>query len=295
MNLDWNVVWIHGAPDCALSTDPPIQVHGLSDDTFIMRQSKCSEPGTPDQPGPSFEAPFIYLLIGRSSALLLDTGASESPAIFPLASTVSLLLSNHAAAHGLPPVKLWVAHSHGHHDHSAGDGQFAGRPNTVVVRPGFEPLLKAFGVAASPNGTAALDLGGRVIDVLPIPGHHDTHIALYDRNTQILLTGDTVYPGLLVVNNWQAYRKSISTLTSFAEANPVSFVLGGHVEMTDRPGEWFGLGAHFQPGEHRLQLSHSHLKELDADLHAIGSTPRTSRHADFIIYAAGLPLPSLTP
>lgn len=294
MDCNLNVIWIHGAPDCALCDDPPIQVHGVNADTFIMRQSKCSEPGTSDLPGPSFEAPFMYLLIGRSRALLLDTGASESPTVFPLASMVTSLLSKHAAAQGRQPVPLLVAHSHGHQDHLAGDGQFAGMPHVVVIKPGFEPLIEAFGVDATPTGTAAFDLGDRVIDVMQIPGHHDTHIALYDRNTHILLTGDTLYPGLLVISNWDAYTKSISTLTSFAEVHPVSFILGAHVEMTDRPGKWFGLGALFQPGEHLLQLSHAHLKELDAGLQAMGSTPRASRHADFIIYPAGSPLPSLS-
>jgi hydroxyacylglutathione hydrolase len=56
-----NVVWIHGSPHCATATDPPIQVHTFDDTTFILRQSKCSEPGTAAQPAPSFEAPFLYL------------------------------------------------------------------------------------------------------------------------------------------------------------------------------------------------------------------------------------------
>ena len=28
-----NVTWIHGAPDCAQSSDPPIQVHRYDEDT----------------------------------------------------------------------------------------------------------------------------------------------------------------------------------------------------------------------------------------------------------------------
>lgn len=57
-----SVTWIQGATDCSQSTDPPIQVHRFDDDTFILQQSKCSEPGTTRQSGPSFEAPFMYLL-----------------------------------------------------------------------------------------------------------------------------------------------------------------------------------------------------------------------------------------
>jgi len=32
------------------------------------------------------------------------------------------------------------------------------------------------------------------MDIVPIPGHTDDSIALYDHRTGILLTGDTVYP-----------------------------------------------------------------------------------------------------
>src|SRR3954452_14257223 len=101
---DLNVTWIHGAANCAHATDPPIQVHRFDADTFILRQSKCSEPGTAAQVGPSFEAPFLYLLVGTSRALLLDSGASHSPILFPLAATVKELLRDHATALGRPVV-----------------------------------------------------------------------------------------------------------------------------------------------------------------------------------------------
>src|SRR5215467_5411876 len=135
MSGDLSVVWIHGARNCATTTDPPIQVHRFNADTFILRQSKCSEPGTPASPGPSFEAPFLYLLFGTTRALLLDTGASRSPARFPVAATVGKLMTDHAAAAGKPVVPLLIAHSHSHGDHVAGDAQFAGRPNTTIVSP----------------------------------------------------------------------------------------------------------------------------------------------------------------
>jgi hypothetical protein len=81
-------IWIHGATECSQSTDPQIHVHQYDDDTFILRQSKCSDPGTPQERWPSFEAPFIYLLIGTNRALLVDSGASPSPDLFPIGETV---------------------------------------------------------------------------------------------------------------------------------------------------------------------------------------------------------------
>ena len=40
-----------------------------------------------------------------------------------------------------------------------------------------------------------IDLGDRIIDVIPIPGHDVLSLAYYDRQTGILLTGDGLYPG----------------------------------------------------------------------------------------------------
>jgi hydroxyacylglutathione hydrolase len=290
-----NVTWIHGSPDCSRNTDPPIQAQRFDRDTIILRQNKCSEPGTAAQPGSSFEGPFMYLLIGAKRALLLDTGASRSPALFPLAPTVDRLLREHAAATGGPTVPLLIAHSHSHGDHLAGDDQFRGRPHTTIVPPELESVKAFFGLPDWPEGKATVDLGSRVIDVIPTPGHEDSHVALYDRKTKILLTGDTLYPGLLVIEDWPAYARSVARLKTFVTANPVSFILGSHVEMTSQPGVWFGLPAFFQPGEHVLQLEGRHLLELHEALRAIGTRPRTERHADFIIYPAGEALPPLRP
>jgi glyoxylase-like metal-dependent hydrolase (beta-lactamase superfamily II) len=290
-----SLTWIHGSPDCALNTDPPIQVHHFNQDTMILRQSKCSESGLVEQPGPSFEAPFMYLLIGTARALLLDTGASHSETIFPLASTVTTLLNNHAEALRKPAVTLLIAHSHSHGDHVAGDGQFHARPDTTVVQPGLSNVKGFFGLPNWPEGRALIDLGDRTLDVIPIPGHEDSHIALYDRATKLLLTGDSLYPGLLVIDDWPEYVRSIARLRAFALTNPVSFILGAHIEMTNKPGRWFGLPTFFQPNEHVLQLEQRHLFELHDALDAIGSQPRTDRHADFIIYPSGQPFPPLIP
>src|SRR5215475_7755934 len=59
------VQWNYGAEDCEASPQPPLQVHAYEPQTFILRQNPCA----------SFEANFIYLLIGSDKALLIDTGA----------------------------------------------------------------------------------------------------------------------------------------------------------------------------------------------------------------------------
>jgi glyoxylase-like metal-dependent hydrolase (beta-lactamase superfamily II) len=266
------VTWIHGAANCAASTDPPLQVHPFNADTFILRQSKCV----------TFEAPFLYLLVGSSRALLVDTGTAASPARCPIRATVDGIVG------GRP---LVVVHSHSHGDHVAGDPQFVGRPNTRIVPVGLDAVKSFFRLPSWPNGTGTIDLGGRIVDVIPAPGHEASHVALYDRRERILLAGDTVYPGLLVINQFAAYRRTIARLKAFSDANPVALVLGAHVEMTSTPRRWFGLGATHQPNEHPLQLAASHLAEIDTAIRAMGSAPRVDRRAEFILFPAGSPMP----
>jgi glyoxylase-like metal-dependent hydrolase (beta-lactamase superfamily II) len=62
-----------------------------------------------------------------------------------------------------------------------------------------------FGFAGEPDSVAEVDLGGRVLDCLATPGHHQAAVTYYDRYSGILLTGDTVHPGRLYVFDWTAF------------------------------------------------------------------------------------------
>jgi glyoxylase-like metal-dependent hydrolase (beta-lactamase superfamily II) len=124
-----------------------------------------------------------------------------------------------------------------------------------------------------------------VLDVLAIPGHQAEHIAIYDRRTGLLLTGDSLYPGLLFISDWPTYRASISRLAAFAASRRISHVLGAHVEMTSTPKLSYPYGTTYQPSEHVLELSGAHLAELDAALTALGPNPPAGdvAHDDFVI------------
>lgn len=278
-----DVQWIHGSPNCSTNTDPPIQVHRYDEDSFIMRQNKCIEPET------SFEGPFMYLLFGDDRALLLDTGATPSRTLFPIGETVRGVIAGWLSERGRQSIPLLICHSHAHEDHSQGDEQFGG-PNVTIVPPTLAGVRGFFNFTNWPEQRATLELGNRTLDVIPVPGHEQAHIAVYDRRAKLLLSGDTLYPGLLVVHDWNAYRRSAARLKLFAEDNEIRFILGAHIEMTSQPGKWFGLPRTFQPGEHLLQLETRHLLEWSAAL-ADMPTPRMDRHEDFIIQPASLPFP----
>lgn len=272
-----NVRWFHGSANCALNTDPPLQVYRFDEDTYIIRENKCL----------SFEAPFMYLLIGRDQALLFDSGAEPTGGrALPLRDTVRQILAtrlgSRSAGDSLP---LVVAHSHRHGDHVYGDRQFRNQPRTTVVGTDLGSVQRFFRLANWPERTAPFELGGRALTVIPIPGHdhNSTDIALYDHKTRILLTGDTVYPGILFVQHWEAYRRSIARLAAFASANSVSYVLGAHVEMTNRPRVAYDYGTTYQPAEHVLELKPSHLLDLRDACEAIGPRPRREARDSFII------------
>jgi hypothetical protein len=176
-----DVHWNEGASDCGAVPEEPIQIHKYEPQTFILRQNPCA----------SFEANFIYLLIGSDKALLIDTGAVADAKAMPLAKTVLDLLPDKDGK----KLPLLVAHSHRHLDHRAGDPQFASLPSVQTVPFDLEGVRTFFGFTDWPNGIAHLDLGGRIVDVIPTPGHNETHVAFYDERTGILFSGDFLLPG----------------------------------------------------------------------------------------------------
>jgi glyoxylase-like metal-dependent hydrolase (beta-lactamase superfamily II) len=243
--------WIHGHRRGTPDPDPPIQVRALDATTYVLRQSKSL----------TFEAPFLYLLVGRERALLVDTGDVAAREVCPVRDVVDGLLPE-----GLD---LVVAHSHGHGDHVAGDGQFRGRPGTVVVGRDHRSAVAGWGFGRWPEDVATFDLGGRVLEVLGIPGHHVTSVAIFDPQTGSLLTGDSVYPGRLYAHDVEAFRTSLDRLVEFARARPVERVLGCHVEMRAAGGD-YPLGCRYQPDEAPLPLTLEDLGTVHDAVRAAG-------------------------
>jgi hydroxyacylglutathione hydrolase len=254
-----DVGWIHGSPAAKYNTDPDIQVHAYNEHTYILRQNMAVH----------YEAPFMFLLFGRSAAVLLDTGATAEPRFFPLRRTVDAIIGGWLARHPRPgDYRLLVLHTHSHADHVAADGQFAGRPHTVIVSAGHDAAWEYFGFTANPGLVAQVDLGGRVLDCLPTPGHHKAAVTYYDRYTGILFTGDTIYPGRLYVFDWPDFTASISRLVTWCAQRPVTHLLGCHIEMTTTPGADYPPGWTYQPDEPALQLTTGHLSDIEATLKA---------------------------
>lgn len=268
--------WSRGAPRFRRDSGPPIDVFPVDASTFVLRQSRSVH----------YEAPFMYLLLGSRRAFLLDTGATSDRRMFPLRDVVDGLIDGAPRAQGRSDYGLVVAHTHAHADHVAGDGQFADRARTAIVGHGVHDVTEFFGFdSPGPEGAVAtVDLGTRVLEVVAIPGHEPSSIAVFDPQTHVLLTGDTVYPGRIYVPDFPAFLDSLDRLEEFARAREVSAILGGHVEHKARGWSDYPRGATYQPREAPLPMGLDHLADLRQRAHEVRAEPGAHRFKDFSIF-----------
>ena len=268
-----DVRWHAGWPSPKHDTAPEIQVHRYEPNTVILRQNKSVH----------YEGPFLFLLLGDERALLLDTGATPEPEFFPLRRTVDALVAEWLGVNPRDGYHLLVSHTHGHGDHVAADGQFADRQDTTVVGAALDDVVEFFGLDGWPDGTAELDLGGRVLDVIPGPGHQDAAVVFHDRRTGVLLTGDSLYPGRLYVRDWAAFAATVDRLAAFCRTRRVTHVLGCHIEMSTA-GTDYPLGTTYQPDEPPLQLPVDQVDALRRAVDEIDGRPGVHHRGRFIVH-----------
>jgi hydroxyacylglutathione hydrolase len=254
----------------ACTTQLGFRVHEYNPDFYILRQSGCT----------NYEKPFLYLIFGDGEALLLDSGARDAK----VGDAVRDALRHWADRHGGHVPKLTVAHSHAHGDHIAGDAQLAALPNVTLVGTTPEAVQQFFALHAWPAEPASFSVGGRVLDIVPIPGHERASIAVYDRRTGVLLTGDTMYPGRLYVADGAAFTASVRRLVDFTRDRPIAHVLGAHIEEARTPFLDYPVGTRFQPDEHALELSRGHLLELNDALQQMGGAVTRRAMRDFTVW-----------
>ena len=259
--------WRTGGPTCEKVAE--WEIHRYNPDLYILRENGCV----------NAEKPFLYLLFGKDKALLIDTGAGETH----VAATVSSVIENWAKDNHREAPPLIVGHSHSHDDHVAGDAQFKSRAGTTMLPLTVEGTAKFFGIARWPEDTGRIDLGGRVIDVIPIPGHDVLSLAYYDHQTGILLTGDSLYPGRLYVIDFHSFVASTDRLVRFTEGKIVSHILGCHIEEARTPYLDYKVGTKYQPDEHPLELGRGELIELNEALKHM-KTPIRLAFRDFTIW-----------
>lgn len=268
--LDLDVTWNDGTD----LDEPALQVHSLDEHTVMIRQSLRSSP----------EAPFVFLLFGNESALLVDTGHARDPNNWPLRETVDTLITSWLDRHPRDSYALVVAHSHAHLDHTRGDEQFEGRSGTTLVGAKLEEVVQFFGFVDWPDRSVEIDLGGRELEVIPSPGHHKAAVSYFDQYSGVLLTGDTVYPGRLYVPDMEAFVSTMGRLVNLADTGVVSLVVGGHIEL-DRNGRDFPLGMLQHEKEQSPFMPPERLRSVLIAAEEVAKAPGVHPYDDFVIYS----------
>ncbi len=180
---------------------------------------------------------------GRDADFLLDSGLG----VFPLRDAIARLAER---------APICVA-SHTHFDHIGGHHEFGCRcvheaESDILASPRndltlasryatdamFDALPEgwdsaAYAIKPAPatrvlaNGDI-IDLGDRAFEIIHTPGHSPGGIALWEKATGVLLSGDVIYDGPLITDSYHAdlsdYDQSLSRLAAL----PVAVVHGGH-------------------------------------------------------------------
>ena len=263
--------WIHDSISAKANTDVRVQVHRYNEHTFILRQN----------PAIHWEAPFMYLLMGEERAVLLDAGATEEAEYFPLRQVVDRVIARWQQANDVPKMPLVVLTLGSETSQIAALGQFENRPDTVVV--GNDSLLRSTVLGGDWPSKGKLDLGGRVLDVLPTPGLDESAISVFDGWSKILFTGNTLYPGRLVIRDFPQYLESLEALVEFSTTNAIRWIMGGRIEMSAEPGLDFILRSNYRPNERVLQLSTAELHDAANIVRLINGREDIYIHDDFIV------------
>lgn len=149
-----------------------------------------------------YQANYTYLILGGRGALLFDAGSGTRDITGVVTSLTHL------------PVT--VMPSHLHFDHTGGIAPFtsvamidlpdtrADVTNGRLTPSRYEYLgmidgrvPPTFRVTEWVKPGTTIDLGGRVLRILHVPGHTHSSVALYDAATHQLFAGDFIYPTTL--------------------------------------------------------------------------------------------------
>lgn len=193
-----------------------------------------------------YQETISHLIVGEDRALLFDTGMGFLP-IRPVVERITSL-------------PITVLNSHTHYDHVGGNSEFSeilaiDSDYTRANMAGFsnEKLSVDLDLGAFCRGTPAgfdrgtfrtkpwkstryvadgelLDIGGRTLRVLHVPGHTPDATALLDAENGLLFTGDSYYDGAIWLfvpeTSLADYEKSIERLAAIEGS--VDYLLGAH-------------------------------------------------------------------
>lgn len=190
----------------ATQKDRPFTARKLAKDTWIISGVGCDS----------------YLVIGSEKAALIDTGMSRND----LAAFTA----------GLTSLPVMVLNTHGHFDHTGGNGWFT---DAWMSEYAAREAKHAFGDPAeypldytihTLREGDRVDLGGRELEVLAIGAHSPGSLAYLDAGNRLLFTGDELESGqVLCMGGNEAIRRHLANMEKLAaRRNAFDFILPAH-------------------------------------------------------------------
>lgn len=118
----------------------------------------------------------MFLVLGEKKALLIDTGYGRGDLDIYISCITSL--------------PLMVMNTHGHPDHSGGNGYFEEIYVHQADIQDARDFARGKSIYTSIREGYVFDLGGRQLSVIETPGHTTGSVVLLDTMNRLLFTGD---------------------------------------------------------------------------------------------------------
>jgi glyoxylase-like metal-dependent hydrolase (beta-lactamase superfamily II) len=146
----------------------------------------------------------FYLFCGETKAALIDSGMTTENA--------------REIAEVLTQLPLIMINTHADRDHVAGNPAFEESYMAPAEEDNYRANHKDGRIVPVGEGDV-IDLGGRTLRVIDIPGHTPGSIALLDEKNRVLVSGDSVQDGNIFMfgskRNLKLYIESLKHLRSF--------------------------------------------------------------------------------
>lgn len=162
-----------------------------------------------------------YLFVGEDKALVVDTMYERNNLLDEVRKITDLPLE--------------VVLTHGHPDHIGGISAFAEFP--IYIDEDDAYMLPADIAADYIKEGDKISVGDYEFEVIEIPGHTYGSIALLDRGTGILISGDSVQAGPVMMFDeecdMETYQKSMEKIKAYQD--DVKYVFAGHHDYPSAP------------------------------------------------------------